>query len=110
MDLHIPPPELVPYGMRAMKTAALADGGELDATERALMKAAQKLFGVEVDIDPLSPITAQELAGQSIDPTLRWQLCHGVIVMALADGAVLAVGTPQEIQNHPEVLRAYLGD
>lgn len=31
-------------------------------------------------------------------------------VMALADGAVLAVGTPQEIQNHPEVLRAYLGD
>jgi branched-chain amino acid transport system ATP-binding protein len=31
-------------------------------------------------------------------------------VMALADGAVLAVGSPQEIQNHPEVLRAYLGD
>ena len=31
-------------------------------------------------------------------------------VMALADGAVLAVGTPAEIQNHPEVLRAYLGD
>jgi len=31
-------------------------------------------------------------------------------VMALADGAVLAVGSPEEIQNHPEVLRAYLGD
>ena len=31
-------------------------------------------------------------------------------VMALADGAVLAVGTPEEIQQHPEVLRAYLGD
>ncbi|MFQ5547044.1 MAG: ABC transporter ATP-binding protein [Woeseia sp.] len=31
-------------------------------------------------------------------------------VMALADGAVLAVGSPDEIQNHPEVLRAYLGD
>lgn len=31
-------------------------------------------------------------------------------VMALADGAVLAIGTPEEIQNHPEVLRAYLGD
>jgi branched-chain amino acid transport system ATP-binding protein len=31
-------------------------------------------------------------------------------VMALADGAVLAVGTPDEIQNDPEVLRAYLGD
>ena len=31
-------------------------------------------------------------------------------VMALADGLVLAVGSPQEIQNNPEVLRAYLGD
>jgi len=31
-------------------------------------------------------------------------------VMALADGAVLAVGSPEQIQNHPEVLRAYLGD
>ena len=31
-------------------------------------------------------------------------------VMALADGAVLAVGSPEEIQNHPEVLRAYLRD
>lgn len=31
-------------------------------------------------------------------------------VMALADGAVIAVGSPDEIQNHPEVLRAYLGD
>ncbi len=31
-------------------------------------------------------------------------------VMAMADGTVLAVGTPAEIQNHPEVLRAYLGD
>ena len=31
-------------------------------------------------------------------------------VMALADGAVVAVGSPEEIQHHPEVLRAYLGD
>lgn len=31
-------------------------------------------------------------------------------VMALADGAVLAVGSPAEIQSNPEVLRAYLGD
>ena len=30
-------------------------------------------------------------------------------VLAMADGAVLAVGTPEEIQSHPEVLRAYLG-
>lgn len=31
-------------------------------------------------------------------------------VMALADGAVVAIGTPAEIQDHAEVLRAYLGD
>jgi ABC-type branched-subunit amino acid transport system ATPase component len=30
--------------------------------------------------------------------------------MALADGQLLTIGTPQEVQNHPEVLRAYLGD
>ena len=31
-------------------------------------------------------------------------------VLAMADGAVLATGEPTEIQRHPEVLRAYLGD
>jgi len=31
-------------------------------------------------------------------------------VMAMADGAVVAIGTAAEIQKHPEVLRAYLGD
>ncbi len=31
-------------------------------------------------------------------------------VMALADGQLLTIGTPQEVQSHPEVLRAYLGD
>lgn len=31
-------------------------------------------------------------------------------VMAMADGAELATGRPNEVQAHPEVLRAYLGD
>jgi branched-chain amino acid transport system ATP-binding protein len=31
-------------------------------------------------------------------------------VMALADGALIAIGTPGDVQSHPEVLRAYLGD
>ena len=31
-------------------------------------------------------------------------------VLAMADGAVIAVGEPAAIQNHPAVLRAYLGD
>ena len=31
-------------------------------------------------------------------------------VMAVADGKLITVGTPTEVQSHPEVLRAYLGD
>ena len=31
-------------------------------------------------------------------------------VMAMADGAVLAIGTPAAVQSHPDVHRAYLGD
>jgi len=31
-------------------------------------------------------------------------------VMALADGQLVTIGEPQAVQNHPEVLRAYLGD
>lgn len=85
MELKIPPPDRVPFGMRAMKTVALADG-EFDPTERALMEAAQKLFRVEIDIDTLDPITPEQLAAEITDPHLRWQLCHGMIVMALADG------------------------
>jgi branched-chain amino acid transport system ATP-binding protein len=30
-------------------------------------------------------------------------------VMALNHGRVIALGTPQEVQNHPEVVRAYIG-
>ena len=85
MEVRVPPADRVPFGMRAMKTVALADG-ELDATERAVMEAAQKMFRVDIDIDALEPITPEELAREIPDPDLRYQLCHGLIVMSLADG------------------------
>ena len=41
------------------------------------------------------------------DMNLVSQVAHRVL--AMADGRVLTVGTPEEVRNHPEVLRAYLG-
>ena len=35
------------------------------------------------------------------------EMCDPVIVMA--NGAVIAEGTPREVQNNPEVLEVYLG-
>ena len=31
-------------------------------------------------------------------------------VLAMADGALITIGTPSEVQSHPQVRRAYLGD
>ncbi|MFT5138994.1 MAG: branched-chain amino acid transport system ATP-binding protein [Lysobacterales bacterium] len=42
------------------------------------------------------------------DMNLVSQVSHRV--MAMADGAVLTTGSPSEVQSHPEVLHAYLGD
>jgi branched-chain amino acid transport system ATP-binding protein len=36
------------------------------------------------------------------------QICHRVVCMNF--GALIAVGPPQDIQGHPEVLKAYLGE
>jgi branched-chain amino acid transport system ATP-binding protein len=30
-------------------------------------------------------------------------------IVAMADGAVVTIGTPAQVREHPEVLRAYLG-
>lgn len=39
---------------------------------------------------------------------LVMEICPHIICMNF--GAKIAEGTPEEIQNHPEVLKAYLGE
>jgi tellurite resistance protein len=85
MEIHRPPPTLVPFGLRAMKMVAAADGDFAD-TERNLLGTVQQVFGTEVDIDALAPIEPDELARNLTDPALRRQIVRGMIVLSLIDG------------------------
>jgi hypothetical protein len=85
MELHIPPRDIVPFGLRAMKTVALANGS-IGQAERELLDAAQAALGTSIDVDALAPIGPSELAGAVLDPHLREQLVSGMIVMTLIDG------------------------
>ena len=84
MGLKIPPAELVPYGLRAMKTVAMADG-RFAEMERRMMAAAQQALATALDIDALEPITPAELAAAITDAGLRNQIVHGLVILSLAD-------------------------
>ncbi len=85
MDLKIPSPEQAYWGLRAMKTVAMADG-VLDASERHLMESIQQIFGTTHILEQLAPITPTELARAFPDPQLRKQLVQGLVIMTLIDG------------------------
>jgi tellurite resistance protein len=84
MGLKIPPVELAPYGLRAMKTVAMADG-RFEELERRMMAAAQQALGTDLDIDVLEPITPEELASAITDAGLRNQIAHGLVILSMAD-------------------------
>src|SRR5262245_17814300 len=92
MDLRMPSPEIIPFGLRAMKTVALANG-RFDEAERGLLAAAQDALGVSHDQDALPTITPAELAAAVVDPHLREQIVSGLIVMTMIDGEA----TPEEV-------------
>ena len=92
MELKIPSPEQAYWGLRAMKTVALADG-MLDDSERHMMEAIQRIFGTTHELEQLAPITPAELARELPDPQLRQQLVQGLIVMSLIDGKANAQET-----------------
>ena len=63
-----------------MRAVAESDS-PLDAAEREMLSAAQRVFGTQIDIDTLPPITPAETAAALSDPQLHWQLAHGLIVL-----------------------------
>jgi hypothetical protein len=84
MELKIPTPEQAYWGLRAMKTVALADG-ELSASEIHMAECVQRIFGTTFSLEALAPIAPMDLAREFPDPQLRRQLVQGLIVMSLID-------------------------
>ena len=84
MEFKIPSPEQAYWGLRAMKTVALADGA-LDESELHLMEAIQNVFGTTHPLDQLDPIAPADLSRALPDPQIRRQLINGLIVMSLID-------------------------
>lgn len=84
MEFRRPPKELVPFGLRAMKTVALADG-EFDEVEREMLAGAQRFHGTSFDVDGLDPIRPAELAAAIVDPHLRRQIVHAMVICAAID-------------------------
>lgn len=91
MELKMPSPEQAYWGLRAMKTVALADGA-LDESERHMLEGIPRIFSATYQVDELPPITPAELAREFPDPQLRRQLVQGLVVMSLIDGKA----SPQE--------------
>ena len=92
MELKIPSPEQAYWGLRAMKTVALADG-TLDNSELHLLASVQQIFGTTHELEQLSPIAPADLARGFPDSQLRQQLVQGLIVMSLIDGKANAQET-----------------
>jgi len=84
MELKIPSPAQAKWGLRAMKTVALADG-ELTASELHMMECIQRIFGTTFLPEELAPIAPADLAREFPDPQLRQQLVQGLIVLSLID-------------------------
>lgn len=91
MEFQRPPPELLPYGLRALKMIAAANG-VFDDSERHLLTTAMNLFGARLDLDALEPIAPGELAAKIADPALRKQLLRAMVIVSLVDGEA----TPDE--------------
>jgi len=85
MELKLPNSEQAYWGLRAMKTVAMADGA-LSASEHHMLESIQRIFDTTHVLERLAPITPAELARSFSDPQLRRQLVQGLVIMTLIDG------------------------
>src|SRR5262245_52798101 len=87
MKLTMPSSQQAYWGLRAMKTVAMADGA-LKKTERDMLEAIQTIIGTRYPVDQLELITPNELARELVEPQIRQQLVQGLIVVSLIDGKI----------------------
>jgi tellurite resistance protein len=92
MELKMPTQEQAYWGLRAIKTVALADGS-ITASELNLLESIQRMHGTTYSLEQLEPITPADLARALTDQQLRQQLVQGFIVMSLIDGSANAKET-----------------
>ncbi|HSF69672.1 MAG TPA: hypothetical protein VLA47_04775 [Nitrospira sp.] len=85
MELRMPTAEQAHWGLRAMKTVALADG-ILDDAERQMLASVQTILGTHHAVDSLQTVTPEELASALTNRQIRHQLIQGLIVVSLIDG------------------------
>jgi hypothetical protein len=88
MRLATPDPTLVPFGLRAVKTVATADG-PLHPTQRSMIDLAQRLtLGTQLDVDALEPITPEALAAAVQVPAGRERIVRGMVLVCMGRGEV----------------------
>jgi len=73
--------------LRALKTVVAAQR-PLNEHERAMLVAAQEVFGSSHDLDALTPITPEELAHLLVDRQLRWQIVNAMVIVSMVDEEV----------------------
>src|SRR4051794_5245894 len=81
--LHIPPPDVVESGTRALRTV-LAGTGDLDPSPASVIEAVSgDVFGHAVVVAELAPIDFDEVARTITDPAFRHQLVSAAIALGL---------------------------
>lgn len=87
---HVPPPDrmepVARAGLASLKRIALSDGPMTDRARSVLTAVRDQMLHVEVDVDELEPITAEELAAAVPETEWRERILRGMTMIALVDG------------------------